>query len=86
LSGRTCFTAKTAWNSGLGSGTGGIGWAFLEGYRANREHGNDEAAHQSLKYARGAAESARKAADFAIEHAVKTERGWKIPCFIRVQQ
>ena len=50
--------SKDSMNSGLGSGTGGIGWAFLEGYRANREHGNDEAARQCLKYARGAAEYA----------------------------
>jgi hypothetical protein len=31
-------------------------------------------------------QSARSAADFVIEHAVKTEHGWKVPRFIRVDQ
>jgi len=44
-------------NIGLGSGTGGIGLAFLMGARANREKAPEFAA-ECMKYARGAAESA----------------------------
>ncbi|NOZ22287.1 MAG: hypothetical protein GXP25_14500 [Planctomycetes bacterium] len=43
-------------NPGLGSGTGGIGWAFLAGYQANRAAGNEAFAEECMKYARGAAE------------------------------
>jgi hypothetical protein len=52
-------------NPGLGSGTGGIGWAFLEGYGANRKAGNEEFAKACLEYARSAAEYAL----WAIERA-----------------
>ncbi|MEW6358880.1 MAG: hypothetical protein AB1696_21285 [Planctomycetota bacterium] len=43
-------------NPGLGSGVGGIGWAFLKGAQANRAAGNEKFAEECMKYARGAAE------------------------------
>jgi len=49
---------KRSKNSGLGSGTGGIGLAFLRGYQANRKHGDKAFAAECLKYAKGAAEYA----------------------------
>jgi len=45
-------------NPGLGSGTGGIGLALLEGYRANLQRGDRSFARECMKYARGAAEYA----------------------------
>ncbi len=41
-------------NIGYGSGTGGIGWAFLRGAQVNRKS-DPKFAEQCLKYARGAA-------------------------------
>ena len=66
---------KASMNPGLGSGTGGIGWAFLEGYRANRAHGNEEAARQCLRYARGAAEYALLLVERAPEDAITGSGG-----------
>jgi len=43
---------------GYGSGTGGIGLAFLKAYQLNRREGNDEFAEQCMRYSRGAAEYA----------------------------
>jgi hypothetical protein len=42
-------------NPGWGSGTGGIGLAFLEGWQTNRAAGDDAAADQCWRCARGAA-------------------------------
>jgi len=48
---------KRSMNIGYGSGTGGIGWAFLKGFEANA--GSDPAfAEECMRYARGAAEFA----------------------------
>jgi len=45
---------KTSKNIGYGSGTGGIGWAFLRGAQVNRDIDPDFAA-ECMKYAKGAA-------------------------------
>lgn len=50
--------SKESNNPGFGSGVGGIGWAFLEGYRTNRELGNEDFAAECMKYARSAADYA----------------------------
>jgi len=46
--------AETTRNFGLGSGTGGIGWAFLRGAQVNRKT-NPAFARECMRYARGAA-------------------------------
>ncbi|NOY79852.1 MAG: hypothetical protein GXP31_02485 [Kiritimatiellaeota bacterium] len=45
---------RSSKNIGFGSGTAGIGWAFLRGFQVNREF-DPEFATECLKYARGAA-------------------------------
>ncbi|MFV1969174.1 MAG: hypothetical protein ACC628_27450, partial [Pirellulaceae bacterium] len=46
--------SKTSKNIGYGSGTGGIGWAFLRGAQVNRDADSDFAA-ECMTYAKGAA-------------------------------
>jgi hypothetical protein len=58
-------------NVGLGSGTGGIGWAFLRGAQVNRSS-DPEFAAQCMKYARGTA-------TYAVDLLLSYERQGPLP-------
>jgi len=64
--------SKRSRNIGYGSGTGGIGWAFLRGAEVNRRH-DPQFARRCMKYARGAA-----------TFAVNLVLGYKGPLRLRV--
>ncbi|MEW6360429.1 MAG: hypothetical protein AB1696_29130 [Planctomycetota bacterium] len=66
---------KVNLNPGLGSGVGGIGWAFLKGYQVNRKRGDEKFAQDCMKHARGAAEFALRAVESATEGTVFASGG-----------